>query len=514
MGERRTQRVSIETMLRNMYYGKMINYERQRPSGQWNAGKKTACIDSILRGIVIMPIVVVQHGLGIDATLDVIDGAQRLSTIEAYKNNEFKLSPKINGEKLEPVEIEVPVMVDKLDENGNVVKELLPGKKRRTPVKVPLIGENGHAVLEKQQFSIANKFYKDLPAELQQAFLSYDSMFILNMTGFTDKEVREQMRRLNMGTSMNPAQVGIIVSSKQVFDFVKKTTQHTLFKNCSTWTKNDIIKNAVERCITEAYVLMYEPDSWGTYPQLCSLFNRTATVKSLKFMQAVMDKFAEIVDENDFLIDNLNKKNLHLILGNFKMFIDTYDCKISDYARFLHDWFDHLKDESEYGKHDTKGTKSKASIATRLNILGEALEKWLDENGTPADEGEYDIFNQIMVESDNNCDDDEDCNEYESDTADDEEVWDATAEEPDQSDTDNTSEPDDDDLWGDTPENNSNTIDSNTVKLNEDTDAANEQTQTTSTSPTTEVESQPEIEATVETNPTEPKPSTETIKRV
>ena len=498
MGEPRLDKISVENILHDLNYGKLVNHKRNRKSGQWDAGKKTACIDSILRGMVILPFTVEQQGLGIDAVMRIIDGGQRISTIEAYKNNEFKIGSKIQGAKLKPVEVEVPVMVDKLDENGKVVKELLPGRKRRTPVKVPLMGENGYPVREKKEFSIANKCFKDLPVELQQEFLRYDKMCMVNMINCTDEEVREQMRRFNMGTSMNPAQLGMIVSSEHIFDFINETVRHDLFKNCSNWTNKDIIKDAIERCITESYVLMYEADSWGSYTQICALFNRTATDKSLKLMRAVMDKLAEIIDDNNVIIDNLNKKNLHLILGNFKMFIDTYDYKISDYARFLCDWFDHLKEASGYDEHEEKATKSKSSIMARLNILSEELEKWLNENGTPADEGEYDIFNKIMAEPDENCDDDDDCDEDE----DDEEVWDVTAEESKQSDTDNTSDSDDDDLWGNTPENNSNTIDSNTVELNEDTDAANEQTQAAS----------PSTVADVEPNPTEPKPSTETLK--
>ncbi len=478
IGESRIDRLSIENILHDLNYRRIVNHERNRASGQWNSNKKTTFIDSILRGYVVLPITVVQKGTGMNATLEIVDGGQRISMLEDFKNNVFKLGSKIRNKKIPPITIRVPKMVDKLDEKGKVVKELLPGKKRRTPVKVPLLDDNGRPVLEDKEFSIANKHYKDLPPELQQAFLRYDKMLVVNMVNYTETETRELMRRFNMGTAMNPAQIGVILSSDEIFAFVKRICKHDLFKNCSTWTRNEGIKAAVERCITESYVLMYDPDNWvSTYTTNVDKFNMTATEGTLQEMEDIMDSLASVVGEDEYLIDRLNNKNMFLILANFKTFFDEAKYELSDYAKFLHDWFDHIKDASTYNEDDKEGTKSKQAVLKRLQVLNEELSKWLEVNGTIA-----------------------------GDTEDDEEVWDATAEEPDQSDTDNTSEPDDDDLWGDTPENNSNTIDSNTIELSEDADAANEQTQTVA--PTTEVESQPDTEP----NPTESKLATETLK--
>lgn len=470
-GEVREDKYSIDQILDDMYFGKIVNHERNRDSDQWQPAKKTKLIDSILRAYPITPIMAVQNGTGSDAVLKIVDGGQRLSTIDEFKKNRFKLG------KTKPIWIKVPKMVDKLDENGNVVKELLPGKKRRTPVKVYELGADGKPVHEMKKIKLSNKFYKDLPVELQKAFMRFKNIVVINMINYSEEEVREVMLRFNMSVPMNPAQAGVIACSDQAASFIQGFRQHDLFKNCSTWTSKEILKDAIERCITEAYILMYMPDVWGGYPKHVELFNTTATEDSFDEIREMADKLALIIGENDAIIDNLCNKNMYITLANFKNFYDMRKYKLSDYAKFLCDWFMNIKDESGYNLFDEKSTKSKAFVLGRLEIMNEELNKWLAVNGTVADDSEY------------ADDDDEGYDEY-----------------------DNTSDPDDDDLWGNTPENNSNTIDSNTVELNVDADAANEQTQTTSTSPTTEVESQPEIEATVETKLTESKPSTETIK--
>lgn len=60
----------------------------QREENQWNRKTKSLFIDTILRGYIINPIIVIKD----NKILSIIDGIQRLSTIRDYINNQFALS--------------------------------------------------------------------------------------------------------------------------------------------------------------------------------------------------------------------------------------------------------------------------------------------------------------------------------------------------------------------------------------------------------------------------------------
>ena len=392
-GEIRVDKYSVEHILDNMCFGKIVNHERNRDTGQWQSAKKTKLIDSILRKYAITPIMVIQKGTGSGAVLEIIDGGQRLSTIEDFKNNVFKLG------KVKPIWIETPKMADKLDENGNVVKELLPGHKHYTSVKVYALDDNGKPILEKKQFNLSNKYYKDLPQELQKAFMRYDNIVMINMVNYSEEEAREQMLRFNMHVSMNPAQAGVIACEEKVAKFVKGFRQHNLFKNCSTWTSNEIIKDAIERCITEAYILMYMPNSWGSYPHNVELFNTTITDNYFDDISEIVDKFAEVINNNDIIIDNLCSKNMYIVLANFKNFYEQGKYKLSSYADFLCSWFSKTMKETDYVVLDKTSTKTKCFVLGRLEIMNNEMQKYMQCYGVEIDTDEDNDKDNISIKS-------------------------------------------------------------------------------------------------------------------
>lgn len=60
----------------------------QREENQWNRKTKSLFIDTILRGYIINPIIVIKEG----RASAIIDGIQRLSTIRDFINDQFALS--------------------------------------------------------------------------------------------------------------------------------------------------------------------------------------------------------------------------------------------------------------------------------------------------------------------------------------------------------------------------------------------------------------------------------------
>ena len=376
------QSYSLRDLLQDVKDGVLnVDYLLQRDAEQWKNKDKSLLIDSVLRGIVIKPITVMQKGTGDEAERFLTDGKQRVTTLAQFKNGEFKLSKSIKS-----ITIRVPKMVDKVDADGNVVKELLPGNKRRTVVKVPELDENGEKIYELVDFKLANKTYGELPKVLKDKFNRYNKMLVIRMIDCTPEQIRLQMIRDNISVKMNPAQIGTIVGGEQVAQFTRGFRNHNLFLNQSNWTENEIKKDAIERCITEAFVLSYMPDLWGGYDKNVSLFTDNATKEAFEETSSLIDRLSAAIDGCDVDKESLCAKNMYIIVANFKAFVDLEEYSDADYGKFLAKWFEEIKDSTDYPTFDATSTKSKRIVLSRLDIMNEAMTEYMSEYGTPTEE--------------------------------------------------------------------------------------------------------------------------------
>ena len=374
----------LRDMLQDVQDGILnVDYLLQRDAEQWKPKEKSLLVDSVLRGVVIKPITVMQKGTDDDAEKFLTDGKQRVTTLAQFKNGEFKLSKTIK-----PIAIRVPKMVDKLDADGKPVMELLPGKKRRTIVKTPMLDENGEKVYEIVDFKLANKTYSELPKVLRDKFNRYNKMLVIRMIDCTPEQIRLQMIRDNISVKMNPAQIGTIVGGEEVAAFTRSFREHKLFRTLSTWSENEIKKDAVERCITESFVLSYMPDLWGGYDKNVSLFTENATTEAFDEILKLVNRLSDILENANVDKDNLCAKNMYLIIANFKAFTDLEEYNDSDYGKFLSKWFSELKDTTDYPILDSTSTKSKRMVLARVEIMNETMTEYMKEYGTPADTAE------------------------------------------------------------------------------------------------------------------------------
>lgn len=390
------QSYSLRDLLQDVKDGVLrVDYLLQRDAEQWKPKDKSLLIDSVLRGIVIKPVTVMQKGTGDEACKFLTDGKQRVTTLAQFKNNEFKLS-----KSLKPIAIKVPKMVDKLDADGNPVMELLPGKKRRTIAQEPLFDDEGNKVYETVDYKLANKTYSELPKVLRDKFNRYNKMLVIRMIDCTPEQIRLQMIRDNISVRMNPAQIGTIVGGEEVARFTRSYREHDLFKSLSSWSENEIKKDAVERCVTESFVLSYMPDLWGGYDKNVSLFIDNATTEAFDEMSSLIDRLADVLRNAHIDKGNICAKNMYIILANFKAFVDMEEYDDAEYGKFLAEWFDSLKDTTEYTAFDVTSTKSKRIVLTRLDIMTEAMTEYLRENATVSDSDvDDDAFSETETDS-------------------------------------------------------------------------------------------------------------------
>ena len=83
----RTQSENVETVINRLNNGRIIIPDYQRDAEQWDLRKESLFIESLLNNLTIPGLFFLQ---GPDA-IEVIDGQQRLNTIQKYVNGEFSL---------------------------------------------------------------------------------------------------------------------------------------------------------------------------------------------------------------------------------------------------------------------------------------------------------------------------------------------------------------------------------------------------------------------------------------
>lgn len=375
---------SIRRILDDVKNGMLLtDHILQREANQWKKKEKSLLIDSILRGVAIKSITIQLETPDVFSKRWLLDGKQRVSVICDFYGedgeNGFALS-----RSLDPIDAQIPKMVQETDENGEPVYEKV-GRKT-VPKMVVEKDEKGHIVYEIKKIELKNKTFKDLPQSLKDKFLNYTYMPVVELTNCTKEEVQRQILRENISAKMNGSQIGTVLSGEEIASFTKSFRTCPLFTNTEDITPNDINKGLIERLVCESIMLMEQPDSWGGYETMALKFNEIITNDVKDYYCDLVERLTRILDTMNASAGNvyrewIHSKNIYIILANFKNFADYEDYPDAVYERFLTAWFQSIRANTEYADFDLTSTKGKKSVLARFEIMNEALETFLDENG-------------------------------------------------------------------------------------------------------------------------------------
>lgn len=383
--------MTVRQLVASLSNGELENYILQRDA-VWTRYQQSMFIDSVIHGDDIPDIVIAQTGTGRTAQRVLIEGGQRCNTLELFIHDAFAIS---RHKDIKPVVVVQPKMIPLLDANGKPVKEKPAGKKRSV-VKMVQATEDGEPLYEYVLFDMRGKKFSQLPSQLQQQITDR----ILNvkvLVNCTPEEIARQMFKYNLGSKMNPVQIGEILSGEKLASWKGKLRKHKLFTWYSIWNERGIAKDDIERCITESFVLINCPDTWksSNYSKIAQGFVEYASENNLNNFVYIIDEMVKAIESVN-VQDYLNAKNLFLIIPLFAEFMATsYDNKC--FGEFLQAWFENIKDTTDYALFDEKSTKSKASVIARLEILKEAMDTYMQEYGYESNDD--DIGTEMTVET-------------------------------------------------------------------------------------------------------------------
>lgn len=349
------------------------NHPLQRKPDQWSDEAKSGLAATIIKGDDIDSIKICEQIVSsTEFILWLIDGLQRLTVLESFKNNAFEIKKSL----------EMPIMYYQgVDENGKVgvIKYDLRGKK-----------------------------YKDLPDELKEKFDSY-AVDIVKHLDCTDEEIAYHIARYNRQTSMNVNQKNILVAWK-IAPEIKKLVSNRFFMDCGNYNPKEDTKEVFNRIVCESIMTMFHLDNWKKSKQMSLYLNENATKDEFEVFENELNRLYEITDQ-DTVGKLFNSKNSFIWFAAFHTFTQfgIEDIKFIDFLeefqKTLHSkTFVEYENKSFDTYDDGKGTKDKKVVKAKLNMLEQLMKEYLH------------ITEETNSETENNNTDESDTKSCESDS--------------------------------------------------------------------------------------------------
>ena len=356
----RTDKYSMYSLLQDKKNGDVnCNYILQREPFQWTTEEANRYFCRILSNLPIPEIILCEQkkkGLTIS---HLIDGLQRLSYAEAFKENRIKIGSA--GAERHLIQYRDYV----LDDNGNRV-----------------LDEDGLPEYEMKIFDVIGKYYKDLPDELKKRFNNFN----INVTKFfdcTDEQIADHIRDYNNHASMNKEQGGFLNVSAQTAGYIKNISQkNTFFKNCGKFTDNNVIKGKLERVVAESIMLMFFRDSWkAKLDTIYKYVDENATEQQfLKLNSHFIRLELALGEVNKDLKLLLTPTTMPMWIAVFDKFT-TYNMDDSNFVDFLNAYNTELKDKEIDGvsmaDFKDQQTKKKATITGKIDLLVKLMNEFL-----------------------------------------------------------------------------------------------------------------------------------------
>lgn len=334
-------------------------YILQRKPFQWTQEERNRYICRILSNLPIPEIILCEQnikGLMID---HLIDGLQRLSYAEAFKENRFKIGA--NGAERHLIKYRDFLV----DENGDRI-----------------LDEDGIPVYEEKICDVVGKHYKDLPDELKKRFNNFN----VNVTKFfncTDEQIADHIRDYNNHASMNNEQLGITKISADTARNIKTIAEkNTFFKNCGKYTDSNKVKGKIDRIVAESIMLLFHRDEWKSkLDKAYQYIDEHVTDEEFFELNSDLNRLEIALGENNKdLMDMFTPTNTPMWLAVFHDFI-TYDIEDSKFIDFLNAYKNGLNKKKINGvsMDDFKDeqTKKKATITGKIELLVKLMKEYL-----------------------------------------------------------------------------------------------------------------------------------------
>lgn len=351
---------ALDQMLRMLEKGTMTYSNIYQRSYVWDRETECNLIASLIEGRDIPAITANRHITAnkTDGTLfDLLNGKQRLTASEKFKNNEFQIAD-----------------LRKLKLSKEDAIDLSPEEKESVHYYVD---EEGREVID-----INGLYFKDLPEILQRIILSR-GIRIEYHDNMSREDERQTIINANSGKGMTTAEKLRVEMAS--FEQVVELAKHPIFQ--SALTAKAIAGYWNEKLVEQIYCMLYmdEPalDIKSFRP-----FIRDAefTEEQVETIQKILDRLLEIykiVSENDKIKSAktriLGKVHIITVAQFIKKSLDE-NVPVERMAAWMEYFFSGRKRATisdVYNEWASRNTNQKKSIEQRLNAMAESYDKYV-----------------------------------------------------------------------------------------------------------------------------------------
>lgn len=323
------------------------NHPLQRKPDQWTEEAKSGLAATVIKGEDVDSIKLCEQIISsTEFILWLIDGLQRLTVLEEFRNNAFKMGKAL----------EMPFAYYQK--------------------------ENKEGEMETVEYDLRGKYFSDLPEELQDEFDSY-SIEVVKHLDCTDEEVAYHIGRYNRQTSMNTNQKNVLPMYK-VAGFIKTISdENEFFKNFGTYTEKEFTKGVIDRVVSESIMTIFYLDKWTKGKTMSKFLNDNATEEEFNIFNSELNRLCKIVDKKT-TGQLFNSKNSFIWFAAFHRFtkLGVADEKFANFLKEFQNTL-HSKpfDEYENDSFDTydnnRSTKDKKVVLAKLDMLDKLMNDYL-----------------------------------------------------------------------------------------------------------------------------------------
>lgn len=310
-----------------------FDFTIQRDGGQWNSEQQSLLVHSILVGMIVPALYFIKEETDSGEVWTVIDGKQRLSTLMAFYNNEFKLSK----------------------DTDNIT-----------------IGD--------KEYIIAGLKYKDLPEILQERFTMYP-FDIVYLRGYTDEEIEEQFYRLNNGSIFTKQQKAVVQLGTELASKINEIEKHPFWERVNiskSQRKHGVVKETILKCLMLLSGYNYAHFGACEVVKFAKFFSKNYDDKQLEYFADILDKLNDNIVDTDDNNKILKPINIPAIVMNAD-FCDENDVSDIDYEKFITDWFETGCKSNEYLECCGSGSTHKAKVEGRVKVMNDFLLNFIGE---------------------------------------------------------------------------------------------------------------------------------------
>lgn len=285
----RTDKNPLGSLLEDLSLGYIDrNYISQRQPFQWSDEQINKFYSRILNNQPIPEIVVCEKLENGEKVTYLIDGLQRLTYAEEFKENRIPVRAK--GAEFTNIKYRRPVS----DEEGN----------QRFVIDT---------------FNIVGKYYKDLPKFLQKRFDNFN-ITVTRFFNCTSDMIDYHMRSYNNHVAMSKAQYGITNVTNHTSKSIKEISeQHVFFKDYVDCNSTNRKKGVLDEVVAKTVMAMNFMEDWKKEPiDTFKFIDGNATDKQFEHLRNNLDRLSKAADSSVKKL--FSTTNTHIWLAVFDRF--------------------------------------------------------------------------------------------------------------------------------------------------------------------------------------------------